>query len=536
MDKNQKDVDMILNKSRDIIMTSYNNKQSLVSAVENRMYNYILYKAQKQNKTDKVSTCTITREEIIKYIVKKTCDQSRESIDEFLDNLQATKLVFWKQVNNEDIKVDTNLIAVKEYNLQKDLWEITISEVIYDYLTNYHKVSSKCTEDSSLQGNTTSTICYAPINLNITNTFKSFYTQQLYEMIRLWSRHNKEIEHKFSLEELRFVLGVGDKYPRFTNFNQMVLNVCKKELEEKAKMELEFKPLRTGRTISHIIIKVKDKEPKRYFRNVKIDELKNIDMSMLDEFVRVLLQNELYELEYNSQLYDQKSFEYKVKDLKQRMLEEIMKTKEIEKYFDKVTLDRFRVEYATFNFADEKIKVQIIEAVNKTLSNTKNNGLIFIKNYEYFKTVFNQLDIKNNNFEKPEEVQDVDFEEISKEVNKEIPENNSNVEDVITSNNTNKVENQEDKIIENDDYIKHSEDIEIMMEKLKGYVQNILSDDVKYKCWLKDGIENGKIENNVFKFIYKDGFTKNIIEDRFIDVLKEAIRLCELDDIILESL
>ena len=71
---------------------------------------------------------------------------------------------------------------------------------------------------------------YAPLNLNIVSKFKSFYSQRLYELLRLWSRTGQTIIKEFSVENLRFILAVEDKYPEYKNFKQRVLNQAIKEI------------------------------------------------------------------------------------------------------------------------------------------------------------------------------------------------------------------------------------------------------------------------------------------------------------------
>lgn len=460
-----------------------------ITAVENRMYNYVLYKAQKNKSTDNTYQCSLTRNEIIDNIIKSKSEQTIQEIEKVLDVLQSTKLVFWEQKDNINIKKDYNLIVGREYKAEKDEWIIVMSEVIYEHLKKYYELSK----------------CYAPLDLEITSKFKSFYSQRMYELLRLWSRYNKEIEHKFSIEELRFVLGVDNKYPRFNNFKQKVLNVCQKELELYANMKVEFIEERKSNKVNNVTIKILDGEPKKYFRSYKIDELRYIDTEKLSPETINKVNELIVELEENSQIYTQDVFESKIALMKNYINEEIARLKSIEANFEKVTFARFITEYE-LDLNDISVKLKILDVIDKTITNTDTDK-IYAKNYNYFKTVLKQIGI---NEIKIEDVSCDDEEKSNFEINREL---NLKPEEAEADLN---------------------EKADIKIEIIKQFLQ-IKFSETEYKTWFEKGIEKAYISNDILYFVYTDEFIKTVIENRFIEKVKEIIKVCDIHSIKFEE-
>ena len=65
--------------------------------------------------------------------------------------------------------------------------------------------------------------------------FKSIYTIRLYALLK---QYEKIGVREFSLEELKMILGIEDKYSEFRNFKRVVLSTAQKELSKKNKQGL----------------------------------------------------------------------------------------------------------------------------------------------------------------------------------------------------------------------------------------------------------------------------------------------------------
>jgi plasmid replication initiation protein len=510
--------EMILNKSRTLIMTRYvkdiikaeeNNlpeisldeDKKFSDVIKSKMFNHILYMAQKKKNNDGIYTCNISRQDICNDIIRNKTFQKREDVEKILQELQHTSLTYWDRKGDKDIKICYNLLVGYKYILQDDTWEIAVPEVIHNHLMSYltdkkekqqieeqiNKGKDKLSEEEIKNLNNKleeKRKNYAPIDLYIMSLFKSNYTVKLYEILRLWSRTNKEIIHIFSLDEIRYLLGLEEhQYERYSNFKQAILNVCIKELEEKANMTVTISEKRTGRKTTHLIISIFDKENKIYFRQKKLNELKLMCIDILNEVSRKLIENEISELDLNSQSIKQSEFEEALITLKTKIKNEIDKTKGIEKLFDTSVFEKFKIEYKNLDLDDKDIMLNIIESVSKTLANTESpKGKIYAKNYSYFKTVLNKL---NNQPVEPKGI------EIKDEESDTIPKEN-------------------DKI-----------------EKLKVLLQSKL-ESIQYNTWIAPLLEKAYIENSILIMVYEKEFTYEVLKERYSEIIEDALNQCEI--------
>lgn len=259
----QTDKKTILMQARQVVMTSYN-----VTAVENRFFYYALYTAQK-DKTG-IPVCEVKAENL-KKLALRTNDRTIPAIKKALDNIKATALLFEDMEENE---CNYNLISGYKYNQAEGIFKIEFSPTLYNHIINYTN--------------------YAPLNLDIMGSFKSFYTQRLYELMRLWSRTNIEMKKTFTIDEIRFVLGVGGKYPAYMNFKQRVLAPAIREINERGNMEVNILEIKEGRSVKKIEFIILDHETKKYFNGAfKAGELEageNTEVPATEEPVNEIIE------------------------------------------------------------------------------------------------------------------------------------------------------------------------------------------------------------------------------------------------------
>lgn len=229
----------ILMQSRNLVETSYN-----ITAVQNRIFYYCLYSAQKE-KTGELS-CTVKLSDLKSLIPNKN-QRTLSNIKKTFTVLRNSALLFNKQIEGDLIECDYNLIAGSEYNTNKEEFKIYFMQRLYNHVLEY--------------------TAYAPLNIEVLTKFTSFYAQRLYEMLRMWSRTGKKINHSFTLENLRFVLGTGEKYPEYKNFKQRVLTQALKEINLMGNMDVGIKEIKDGRKVVKVEFEIFDKEPKTYFKN-----------------------------------------------------------------------------------------------------------------------------------------------------------------------------------------------------------------------------------------------------------------------------
>ena len=228
----------ILMQNKNLVNTSYD-----ITAIQNRIFYYCLLSAQKEK--NGCLCCTVQANDLKKFIPNKN-QRTLSNLKKTLQILKGTSLLFEKEEKGDNIECDYNLIAGSEFNQRTEEFKIYFMERLYDHIIEYS--------------------VYAPLNLNIVSKFKSFYSQRLYELLRLWSRTGQTIIKEFSVENLRFILAVEDKYPEYKNFKQRVLNQAIKEINLMGNMQVKFEENKIGRKVEKIEFSILDNEPKIYFK------------------------------------------------------------------------------------------------------------------------------------------------------------------------------------------------------------------------------------------------------------------------------
>ena len=231
----------VLMQSKNLVETSYN-----ITAVQNRVFYHCLFAAQKEKSGE---LCCTVRLDDVRRLIPNPNQRTLANIKKMFKVFKDTSLLFDKEDEGELIECDYNLIAGSEYNTKRQEFKIFFMERLYNHILSYTN--------------------YAPLNLEIMAKYTSFYSQRLYEALRMWSRTDKEITHIFRLETLRFILGVGDKYPEYKNLKQRVLNQALKEINAAGNMVVSISEIKEGKKVTKIEFTIYDKEPKTYFKDKK---------------------------------------------------------------------------------------------------------------------------------------------------------------------------------------------------------------------------------------------------------------------------
>lgn len=336
-EKNDKGIDLLM-QSRQLVHTSYE-----VTAIQNRIFYYCLLTAQKEKNGE--LSCTVKVEDIKKLIPNKN-QRTLANIKKIIQTLKQTSLEFEKREEDDIVECDYNLIAGSEYFRNKEIFKIKLSDRLYRHLIDY--------------------TVYAPLNLDILTKFKSFYSQRLYELLRLWSRTDTVVVKSFKLDQLRFILGVEDKYPEYKNFKQRVLDQATKEIKQSGKMEVDFEPIKNSRKVEAIEFKIYDYEKKVYFKNSTtervVEELTAIDSAESNEDISLI-----------------RDFYVPNK-----------------KIFTNKTLENFKQDFKNYDFSDKVYKKLLQEAIIITLDQDDEEKLK-VKSYDFFKKT---LENKINDYSK----------------------------------------------------------------------------------------------------------------------------------------
>jgi plasmid replication initiation protein len=103
-----------------------------------------------------------------------------------------------------------------------------LHEDIYDALLNFSKGYKKYELKTAMQ-------------------FESVYAMRLYELLS-----KQKTPLTYSIEQLKAMFGIEDKYNRPPDFIKRVIDTAKKELDAKSPYSFEYKPLKTGKQITSI--------------------------------------------------------------------------------------------------------------------------------------------------------------------------------------------------------------------------------------------------------------------------------------------
>ncbi|MDU4415250.1 RepB family plasmid replication initiator protein [Paeniclostridium sordellii] len=353
----------LLMQSKQLVHTSYE-----VTAIQNRIFYYCLLTAQKEKNGE--LSCTVKLEDIKKLIPNKN-QRTLANIKKTIQILKQTSLEFEKREDGDTIECDYNLIAGSEYNVNKETFKIKLADRLYRHLIDY--------------------TVYAPLNLEILTKFKSFYAQRLYELLRLWSRTDTPIIKSFKIEQLRFVLGVENKYPAYKNFKQRVLNQAVKEINQVGNMKVDIEEVKSGRRVDEIKFMIFDYEKKVYFK-------KNVQSSIVS----------------NDDLKETKEIEPVNKNENEEIKDFYIPNK---KLFTAKTLDNFKKDFSNYDFKDSTYKKLLQEAILVALEKDDEEK-IKVKSYNYFKkTLENKINDIQNKKDKPKSV-NTRFHNINQSFNK----------------------------------------------------------------------------------------------------------------------
>ncbi len=107
-----------------------------------------------------------------------------------------------------------------------------------------------------------------PYLTGIRENFKSYQLRQIASLrsnytIRIYELLNQYLDtgwRDISLDNLRDILQVGDKYERYTDLRKWVIEPAQKEMKAKTNITFAFKPKRLGRKITVLHFTMKEQE------------------------------------------------------------------------------------------------------------------------------------------------------------------------------------------------------------------------------------------------------------------------------------
>lgn len=143
---------------------------------------------------------------------------------------QALRSLATKGIEYEDDKVWTFCNLIQSPKIVKNTGKVTftICNEMVDLFLNFTKGYSKYI-------------------LSISLSLQSVASARMYELMS-----NQQHPIRYSVDKLKKMLDVENKYPRTSNFIQRVLLPAKKELDEKANWSFDYRPIAVGRKFEYI--------------------------------------------------------------------------------------------------------------------------------------------------------------------------------------------------------------------------------------------------------------------------------------------
>lgn len=99
--------------------------------------------------------------------------------------------------------------------------------------------------------------CYTKYELKYALSMRSKYGIRIYEILK---SHENMHSVEFSLDDLKSRLNMADTNYTFANFRIKVLEIAKKEINEKTDINISYSPTKTGRAVTGITFEIKSKK------------------------------------------------------------------------------------------------------------------------------------------------------------------------------------------------------------------------------------------------------------------------------------
>ena len=234
-----KEKSKILMKNNIMVKAKYD-----LNLIENRAFQLILFNFQKKNEDTLIAE--IPRKDF-EDILKKDLYKTKKGLNQVLDKLYNAEIYFIDEEGDGKARFINNFKFIENDTKVRIKADAEIYKMLFDYLKGY-----------------------TPINLPIFFSFKSYYSQRMYEFLRLWSNTKNVVS--YTIEELRELLMLENKYGLYKDFKRRVIKVAIDELNEKSLMEISFKENKTGKKVTSIDFIVKDNDKRTYFKEDKKKE------------------------------------------------------------------------------------------------------------------------------------------------------------------------------------------------------------------------------------------------------------------------
>lgn len=363
---------------------------------------------------------------------------------------------------------------------------------------------------------------YTSYKLDNILTLKSKYSIRVYELLKSNEYKN---QYECSINDLKKKLYIIEKsYDIYQNFKNRVIIKAQKELKEKTDIEFDFEEIKTGRKVTALKFFIKENEKnksKNSFKEIenKIDEIrdkkeKNIVQNEEEKEIKID-EFEDKNIKYFYELFEEKISKKNIKKIIENAENDIEKIKRIYEYSKTQNIE---------NLVGFMLKMvqgdNFIEPLNEK-KESKKTDLRFNdfpqRKYDYDKLEYRLLGWDKEDDEEPiKQVEQGVFDFNEEPIEQEEFEDKN----IIEKKRSELEEEKEDKVV-------YRSEIDTVKMFLEDQLTGIFG-EVKYKSWLKYGIDNLDIDDkNIVHFDFKNEFALKIFEKDYKDVLLELISSIE---------
>lgn len=257
-----------LNKNILITPNSIARGKYAIDAKENNLFLKIMYQIQRDYKeylVVKRKDEILTESDINKWEELN----SRETLDTTLSFADISEIYkHTADLSIDNIKKNLNILKSCEISIDTQLRDGTKATLCSGLISHYYIIEGS--KDFKIVVPTKIYkflfdlgLGHSQNALQILYNLRSQYSQRLYLMLRSWSGAKRTIN--FSVEELRAMLKLENKYPSYKLFKANVIKRALAEINETGVMEVEIlDEIKVGRNIKNIVFKVVDKEKRNY--------------------------------------------------------------------------------------------------------------------------------------------------------------------------------------------------------------------------------------------------------------------------------
>lgn len=242
-------------KSNKLITACYN-----ITLDEIRILNLVLEQINSKKSFEEQSNIfEFTVDDFVKTYPTVDKKSAYKQVQKAIDSLG----VRWCVTNKNEKFIEKVLFFTKQtYFFNEGRFIVKIHEDLMPYISN-------------LVNN------FTTYNLEHIAKLNTFYAVRIYELL---VQFRKTGLRQITIEELKDILQLTDKYPRFNSFNQRVLTPSINDINDKTDLKVTVEAVKTGRKISALSFKIKTKNNfKQLVKRPSFPNIRNYGYTKLDK-------------------------------------------------------------------------------------------------------------------------------------------------------------------------------------------------------------------------------------------------------------